>query len=169
MRKETSVVCSVGDDRLFTAVLLSWAEVLIPPISPPAAGRSFHSAHLHSICVNMVGCLVFLSTRFVNCLCHVLIRLLQNPVRRLPKVSHVCQRGCLQAASLSAQRCGAVQGAWEKTSLAQHNSVFIKEDALMEQRGASRLSISFQIKFNGFIVTLKALCASLAATGAGPL
>lgn len=70
---------------------------------------------------------------------------------------------------VSAQRCGAVQGAWEKTILVQHNDVFIKENALAEQRGASRLSISFQVKFNGSIVTPKALHTSLAAMGAAPL
>lgn len=62
MRKETSVLCS-GENYL-AAILLSWVEVLIPP--PLAAGRSSHSSHLYSVCVNVVGCLVLLSTRFVT-------------------------------------------------------------------------------------------------------
>lgn len=138
-----------------------------PPIPLPAAGRSFHSSHLYSVCVNVVGCLVLLSTRFVNCLCHVLIRLLQNPICKLPKMSHVCRRGCLQAASLCTE-VRSCAGSMGEDHPVQHNYVFIKENALVEQGGASRLSISFQVKFNGFIVTPKALHASLAATGGCP-
>lgn len=84
------------------------------PTSPSAANRSFHSSHLYSIYVSMVRCLVLLNTHFVNVFFHVLIRLLQNPTRRLPKMSHVCQQGCLQ--DVSAQRCRAMQEAWEKTT-----------------------------------------------------
>lgn len=106
------------------------------PTSPWAAKRSFHSSHLYSIYVSMVGCLVLLNTHFVNVSFYVLIRLLQNPTRRLPKMSHVCRQGCLQ--DVSAQRCRAVQETWEKTTLAQHKSLFIRENALVEQRGPSR-------------------------------
>ena len=141
-----------------------------PPTPLPAAGRSFHSRHLYSICVNVVGCLVLPSTCFVTVFFHVLIRLLQNPIRRLPKMSHVCRHGCLQ--DVSAQRCGAVWKAWETTTLAQHNSLFIWQNALVEHReglaGLHWLSISFQVKCNGFIVTPKDLHASLAATGTAP-
>ena len=135
MRKETSVLCSRGDDQLLAAIVLSRVEVLIPPTPPLAAGRSFHSGHLYSICVNVVGCLVLPSTCFVTVFFHVLIRLLQNPIGRLPKMSHVCRHGCLQ--DVSAQRCGAVREAWETTTLAQHNSLFIRQNALVEQGGAS--------------------------------
>lgn len=100
------------------------------------ANRSFHSSHLYSIYVSMVGCLVLLNRHFVNVSFHVLIRLLQNPTRRLPKMSHVCRQGCLQ--DVSVQRCRAVQEVWEKTTLAQHKSLFIRENALVEQRVPSR-------------------------------
>lgn len=78
-----------------------------PSTSPWAANRSFHSRHLYSIYVSVVGCLVLLNAHFVNVSFHVLIRLLQNtPPRRLPKMSHVCRQGRLQ--DVSAQRCRAV-------------------------------------------------------------
>lgn len=106
----------------------------------------------------MVGCIVLLNTHFINVSFRVLIGLLQNPTRRLPKMSHVCRQGCLQ--DVSAQRCRAVQEAWEKTTLAEHKSFFIRENAFMEQRGPSRstpggISISFQVKCCRFIVTSK--------------
>lgn len=107
-----------------------------PPTSLWTANRSFHSSHLYSIYVSMVGCLVLLNRHFVNVSFHVLIRLLQNPTRRLPKMSHVCRQGCLQ--DVSVQRCRAVQEVWEKTTLAQHKSLFIRENALVEQRVPSR-------------------------------
>lgn len=106
-----------------------------PPTPPLAAGRSFHSGHLYSGCVNVVACLVLLSTQFVTVFFHVLIRLLQNPIRRLPKMSHVCWHGCLQ--DVSAERCRAMQEASDKTTLAQDSSLFIRQNTIVEQRGAS--------------------------------
>lgn len=79
--------------------------------------------------------MISLSTYFVTVFFHLLIRLLQNHVRRLPKMSHVCWCGCLQ--DVFAQRCRAVREACGKGPPWHGTTAYLLESTLVEQIGAS--------------------------------